>query len=281
MRGERRETSHRASGILAGGDVQLDHLGPGYVSFEELRRLIQLSGELRELPLGSSEQRRHALSGLAAVVGAQVGLCVECAMPRTARGPLRLLRAVEVGWAGEQERNAFSTYVREAQERSLDPSLSRMTRELARYRNITRTRAQLVGDREWYRAEHVNEFRRLGGVDGFVFTGAIAGARGEVIAVTLHRAWGERGFTERERRLVEVFQEASGWLLRRPLPAPDDLPPRLRDTLRALAAGLSEKEVAARLGISAHTVHEYTKALYRRFGVSSRAELLARHLGGG
>jgi len=91
----------------------------------------------------------------------------------------------------------------------------------------------------------------------------------------------ERGFTERERRVVEVFQEASGWLLRSPPPMPADLPPRLRDTLAALAAGLSEKQVAARLGISAHTVHEYTKALYRRFGVQSRAELLARHLGKG
>lgn len=256
-----------------------DALGPGYVSFDELRRLLRLAGELRDLPPGSPEQRRHALAGLAEVVGAQVGLCVECALSPS--GSLRLLRAVEVGWTGERERDAFSTYVREAQERSHDPSLPRLARELVKEGQITRTRAELVGDRVWYGSEHVNEFRRAGGVDGFLFTGAVTGPRGEAIGITLHRAWGERGFGERERRVVEVFQEVSGWLHQKPPPAPDDLPPRLRDTLAALAEGLSEKQVAARLGISAHTVHEYTKALYRRFGVQSRAELLARHLGRG
>ena len=261
--------------------MQIDALGPGYVSFDELRRLLRLSGELRELPQGSAAQRRHALQGLVEVVGAQVGLCVDCEMPPAGGGPLRLLRAVEVGWTGEQEADAFSTYVREAQARSLDPSLPRISRDLAREKRITRTRDQLVGDREWYRSAHVNEFRRRGRVDGFIFTGALLGGRGDVLGITLHRAWGERPFGERERRVVEVFQEASGWLFRPRPPAPADLSPRLRDTLAALSEGLSEKQVAARLGISAHTVHEYTKALYRQFGVSSRAELLARHLGGG
>lgn len=54
------------------------------------------------------------------------------------------------------------------------------------------------------------------------------------------------------------------------------LPPRLRQTLAGLLAGDSEKQVARRLAISPHTVHVYVKSLYRRFGVSSRGELLAR-----
>ncbi len=39
--------------------------------------------------------------------------------------------------------------------------------------------------------------------------------------------------------------------------------------------GLSEKEVAASLGISVHTVHDHSKAIYKSFSVSSRGELLA------
>ena len=54
------------------------------------------------------------------------------------------------------------------------------------------------------------------------------------------------------------------------------LSPHLDRTLRALLRGLSEKLVAAELGLSRHTIHEYVKALYRRFGVRSRPELLAR-----
>jgi DNA-binding CsgD family transcriptional regulator len=45
--------------------------------------------------------------------------------------------------------------------------------------------------------------------------------------------------------------------------------------LALLADGHSEKQVARDLGISPHTVHGHVKALHRRLGVSSRAELLA------
>jgi DNA-binding NarL/FixJ family response regulator len=53
---------------------------------------------------------------------------------------------------------------------------------------------------------------------------------------------------------------------------------RLEQTLRSLLDGDSEKQVAAKLGLSQHTVHVYVKALYKKFGVSSRGELLARLL---
>ena len=62
-------------------------------------------------------------------------------------------------------------------------------------------------------------------------------------------------------------------------PGPRDiaeLSPRLRQTLSSLLAGDSEKQVAAKLGVSPHTVHVYVKKLYRNFGVNSRGELLAR-----
>ena len=39
--------------------------------------------------------------------------------------------------------------------------------------------------------------------------------------------------------------------------------------------GDSEKQVAARLGLSRHTVHIYVKHLYKHFGVNSRGELLS------
>ena len=61
-----------------------------------------------------------------------------------------------------------------------------------------------------------------------------------------------------------------------PLAEIADLPPRLRQTLEGLLGGDSEKQIAHRLGLSRHTVHVYVKALYKRFGVSSRGELLAR-----
>ena len=54
-----------------------------------------------------------------------------------------------------------------------------------------------------------------------------------------------------------------------------EMAPRLRQTLDLLLAGDAEKQIARKLGLSPHTIHDYVKAVYRRFGVCSRAELLA------
>jgi len=64
----------------------------------------------------------------------------------------------------------------------------------------------------------------------------------------------------------------------KPASSVDELSPRQEQTLRHLLNGDSEKQVARKLQLSQHTVHVYVKALYRRFGVSTRAELLAKQL---
>ena len=56
------------------------------------------------------------------------------------------------------------------------------------------------------------------------------------------------------------------------------IPERMRQTLERLLDGHSEKQVAAMLGLSPNTVHCYVKHLYSRFGVTTRAELMARFL---
>jgi DNA-binding CsgD family transcriptional regulator len=50
---------------------------------------------------------------------------------------------------------------------------------------------------------------------------------------------------------------------------------RLRQTLAGLLRGLGEKQIAAELCISQHTVHVYVKQLYERYKVHARSELLA------
>ena len=63
-----------------------------------------------------------------------------------------------------------------------------------------------------------------------------------------------------------------------PVPGGPPMPklaPRLRQTLDLLLVGDGEKQIAAKLKLSPHTVHDYVKRVYREFGVCSRAELLA------
>jgi DNA-binding NarL/FixJ family response regulator len=58
-------------------------------------------------------------------------------------------------------------------------------------------------------------------------------------------------------------------------PSPVKLSPRLQQTLACLLDGDSEKQIADRLGLSHATTHQYVTALYRHFGVGSRAQLMA------
>jgi DNA-binding NarL/FixJ family response regulator len=50
----------------------------------------------------------------------------------------------------------------------------------------------------------------------------------------------------------------------------------MSQVLQLLQRGMSEKQVAAELEVSPHTVHDHVKALYRAYGVGSRGELLAK-----
>jgi DNA-binding CsgD family transcriptional regulator len=104
---------------------------------------------------------------------------------------------------------------------------------------------------------------------------------GAVDQLGVHRAHDAPPFTRVEHRLVHIFHSELARLWKRDAlrkaKNPDaELPPRLAETLAALQAGCSEKEVSLRLGISQHTVHNYVKALHQRLGVSSRGELLAK-----
>ncbi len=67
-------------------------------------------------------------------------------------------------------------------------------------------------------------------------------------------------------------------VVRVPLPAADlgALPPAQREIAELLLAGLGNAEIARRRGRSERTVANQVAAIFRRFGVSSRAELAAK-----
>ena len=60
--------------------------------------------------------------------------------------------------------------------------------------------------------------------------------------------------------------------------APETLTPREREVLEWLAEGLTNRAIAARLGISDHTVKFHVASIYGKLGVSTRAEAIRRGL---
>jgi predicted ATPase/DNA-binding CsgD family transcriptional regulator len=60
-----------------------------------------------------------------------------------------------------------------------------------------------------------------------------------------------------------------------PTESPDGLTERRRDVLRLLAAGLTNKEIASKLGLAPKTVMHHTTAVYQVLGVRGRSEATA------
>jgi two-component system, NarL family, response regulator YdfI len=56
---------------------------------------------------------------------------------------------------------------------------------------------------------------------------------------------------------------------------PEPLTPREREVLQMISAGLSNKEIAARLSISEHTVKFHVAAILGKLGVSTRTEAVS------
>jgi DNA-binding CsgD family transcriptional regulator len=148
---------------------------------------------------------------------------------------------------------------------------------------MTFRRQDLIEDDAWRADPHVRTYRQPAGLDDVLLSLARLPDKPSdayAFAILVFRAAGapER-FSVRDRTLLDAAHAGLAWMYReeaaRNPDLPDDLPPRLRQTLKHLLTGDSERQIARKMQLSPHTVHDYVKALYTRFAVSSRQELIA------
>jgi DNA-binding CsgD family transcriptional regulator len=244
----------------------------------DVRDALRLIGECRDLGSDPVLWFPHLLDGIRRLLGALHTSGGEGWWP--IGEPVRAVSAFDSTDDAAAHRS-FLAYHR-AQGHQEDPFLHAVAAVPGRLagRLVTRTRRQLVSDDDWFRSSMFQDYRRPAGI-GYEMTSLLTTSpygAGSIIAV--NRALGERDYSLRERRWLFFLHHELGRLLGGPLAietelGPDALPPRLRQTLACLAEGDSEKHIAARLGLSQATVHQYVTMLYRRFRVRSRAQLLA------
>ena len=243
--------------------------------FRDVRAVFRLIGECRDLGNEPGLWHRRMLEGLALLFGVLQAAGGEAWWERPGRG-MQPVAGYSVS-ADPAADDAFRAYNRDEAYGS-DPIHQAMNKLPGKL--ITRTRRQLVSDASWYRSATFNEYFRVGGIDHQLVSVFQVSDDGATSIVALNRRLGERDFSPRERRLLNFFHAELGRLIGGPLvgatdPSASRLSPRLQQTLACLLEGDSEKQVAARLGLSHATVHQYVTALYRHFTVQSRAQLLA------
>jgi DNA-binding CsgD family transcriptional regulator len=244
----------------------------------DLRAIHQLVAECRELGDDPVRWRRHFLAGAARLAGAAaateyegtwVPFCFVC----------------NINWGVEEsgfDPHAFDRLnVEFVRTRRGPPLLDYYLAALEKDGGPALSRADVMPDADWYRSDFYRDFIEPTGVDATMYCANRRTAAGHLSGLALVRPAGEADFAPRVRPLVREVYTAVVPLIGGSLagfddPSPADLPPRVRAVLRCLLEGDSDKQIAARLGITRYTVNHYTKMVYLHFGASTRAELLAR-----
>jgi DNA-binding CsgD family transcriptional regulator len=249
------------------------------IRLRDVRAIYLLLGECCELGADPLVWRTHMLQQICQILGGQIAIYGEQRLDGTMDEICRL-NFLDLGWSTDRDKELFLFWLDQGDANS-DPMCQAMGTLLPATRGtLTCLRSQLVSDPSWYSSSLFNEYYRSMRIDDQLQSYCQIDAD-RVSGISLIRPLGARPFDERQRRLLELFHRDMCRLLGTKLAKPGgpsiaQLSPRLAQVLLRLLEGDGEKQIALRLGISRHTVHEHVKRLHRHFGVSTRAELLSQ-----
>lgn len=244
-------------------------------SVADFKQVLRIVADAAELWYDPALQRRYTLESLVKLTNANAGVLFtwgDCLLGgHTPCGTM-----VHVG-LDEQQQARIRDYLQTGA--PPDPALPKLADLIAQV--VTQTRKELCSDTAWYKSDYYKVFRSTLGLDDTLYAKITVPDR--LICVALMRASGADAFTARDTHLVDMALSQMSWPFQ-PEETPADprlaaLQPRLRKVMQHLLQGDSEKQVASKLGLSKHTVHEYVKMLYQQLGVNSRGELLSQWVG--
>lgn len=144
--------------------------------------------------------------------------------------------------------------------------------------SVTRT-SDFLSDREYHRTGMYVDYTGPLGVEHEMMVCLPAGGPGRTLRVLLIRGRG-RDFTEHDRAVLTLLRPhlnaafVAGERLR---DGGDGLTSRQREVLGHVSAGLTNRQIARRLGISERTVEKHVEGIFARMGVASRTAAAVRH----
>lgn len=250
------------------------------MSAEDWRAVLRVVGECREIGDDRHAWRSHLAAQLAHRVGGDICFFGEFEGCDSLRP--KDLGVIDWGWHNGFDRTPWLAMVDEFQRGNCAPQT--VIAYLGRLRDedgICLARSEIQPDSDWIGSAESQISTAMGTDHSLFCFHSIPGAVRAHSVLQFHRAITRRNFSGRDLAVVREAHAALAPLIGGPLarfadPSAAELPNRMRRVLACLLDGDGDKQVAARLRLSVHTVNEYTKAIFRHFGVRSRNELLAR-----
>ena len=243
----------------------------------DVQQILRLVGGAAELWYEPSLQRQFTLDSLCRMLNAKVGICFT--MGDVLIGGMTPCKDFTQVGLDETGVMLFEEYLRCGKPR--DPVIDVLAAIEGRVTTFTRREA--VADEDWYRSTHYKQMRKPLCLGPSLYVKIVAQSIERTTIVMLFRETGAEAFSERDAYLVDLCLSEMAWPFTPEMtytdPRVDALQPRLKKVMKLLLEGDSEKQVAFKLGLSPHTVHEYVKNLYSELEVNSRGELLAQFVG--
>jgi DNA-binding CsgD family transcriptional regulator len=245
--------------------------------------MLRLIAELTQLPPDPTQRMRHLLEGMGRMLRARAVWTTRY----RSEGPGRRIQpyaGLQIGWDASEFEAAMTIAAD-------DPLHDFVTEDMYQKNEWPAMfyTPRLDSRRKRKRAEaYARNCEEVGGDLELIYNHP-TGTPGHLSALGLQRPAGDRTpFSAREMQIAKLLWEQVGFLHAKPLAAVRDelwgtrLPTRPAQVLELVLTGQSVKQIARRLDLSRHTVNDHMKDLHRRFGVSSRGELMAafvRHRG--
>lgn len=244
----------------------------------DVREIFRLIGECRDLGTDPVAWRLHLLTAVCARLGARVGAGGEAT--GMARQQFIPLSTVDTGWETDSQRQPMIEWMQMQSQQSAPSGLLPFREPVTQSLIIARDEA--FSDAQWYNSVQFCEYVRRSELDDLLFSLRRISTGGDhFCGMMFMRSLGEPKFSGRDKEFLATLHQELAPLVGRQLALANEpsalyLSPRLRQVLKCLLEGDSEKQVACRLGLTRDTTHQYVKAIYRHFGVHTRAELMAR-----
>lgn len=255
------------------------------ITSSDLEALRQLWGELAEFPVAQSGAAlEHALARLGGLIGVERIWWIGTRHVSTASGvpwqgwQVMMLRYLN---GTEDDRATVDRLMQRAQNNQA-PRFHALRAALDERCHVERP-CDLMTDAEWYRDWYYHEILKPVGQDGQM-VGTYRIDDKLAAHVGMDRTSGARPFSDRDRDFLTLFLAGAPALQRELFRSHGlegghgVLSPRARSVLKLLLTDLSEKQIAAELGLTVRTTHQNVTAVLRHFGVSGRRGLMALFL---